>query len=313
MQESVFAQDLGYLIYRKMKKNIGLISLDANKECPPLSLMKISYFHKNKGDNVEIASPLFADNYDITYINSLFDFTDKSAIDQNKFICGGTGFDLKKKLPYEIENSQPDYELFSCDFSYQRYTTGCIRKCPFCVVWKAGGFKEVTPMNLNPKGKYIYLLDNNFAASKHWKENINHLKSYNQPVQFEGLDVRILSKNEEMIKMISNVKLRRYGLRMAWDNPEINLEKDFEVISKYIRPYKIIVYVLVGYYKTDRELDFYRIKKLNEMGFQPYVMPFDKKDLYQKTLTAWVNQKAAFRTHNWDDYYYYKTGKKYIK
>ena len=51
---------------------------------------------------------------------------------------GGSGYDLHKTLPNEIENLKPDYRLYpEFDYSIGFSSRGCIRStktCPFCIV-----------------------------------------------------------------------------------------------------------------------------------------------------------------------------------
>jgi hypothetical protein len=42
--------------------------------------------------------------------------------------------------------------------------------------------------------------------------------------------------------------------------------------------------------------------KLKNMGCNPFVMPFDKHNYYQKRFGRWVNHKAIFKTVTWADY-----------
>ena len=46
----------------------------------------------------------------------------------------------------------------------------------------------------------------------------------------------------------------------------------------------------------------HRIMKLRAYGCNPYVMPYNKNDLYQKKLARWVNHKAIFKSVKWEDY-----------
>lgn len=48
--------------------NIGLMAVDSNY--PSLALMKISAFHKQNGNNVELYNPF--DNYDNIYGKSIY-------------------------------------------------------------------------------------------------------------------------------------------------------------------------------------------------------------------------------------------------
>lgn len=93
--------------------NIGLIDVDSHN-FPNLALMKISAFHKGKGDSVEWWNGL--KHYDVVYKSRIFDDTYSQDIDYcinaDKIIKGGTGYDLMNKLPHEIEHHYPDYQLY---------------------------------------------------------------------------------------------------------------------------------------------------------------------------------------------------------
>ena len=73
--------------------NIGLIDVDSHN-FPNLALMKISAYHKAKGDHVEWCMPL--SRYDIVYVSKVFgdeySAMDMTAIQADKIIFGGTGF-----------------------------------------------------------------------------------------------------------------------------------------------------------------------------------------------------------------------------
>ena len=61
-------------------------------------------------------------------------------------------------------------------------------------------------------------------------------------------------------------------------------------------------FVLIGY-DTTPEQDYYRVMMLWEkFGALPFVMPYNKKDLYQKRFTRWVNHRAIFKSVAWEDY-----------
>ena len=79
---------------------IGLYNLEPH--IVNTAMMQVSNYYKNRGDTVEMYSPLFHDSYDKIYAFSLFDFTDKKYV-RKDMITGGTGFDITSKLPSEIE------------------------------------------------------------------------------------------------------------------------------------------------------------------------------------------------------------------
>jgi hypothetical protein len=275
---------------------IGLIDIDSKMS--NLALMKIKSYYKNKCNWYDGFS-----RYDKVYISKIFNFSKdwKYYINTKDIIRGGTGCDIKSKLPEYIENCQPDYSIYpDCNYSLQKYTSGCIRNCKFCIVRKKEGYlKNIEPMNLNPKGKWIYLLDNNFFASNNWYANIKHLQSYNQKVQFEGIDLRLLT--DEMIIELSKIKVANQTYHTAWDNPKENLTKQIEKMLKHIKSYKIMIYVLIGFNSTFEE-DYYRVMKIKELGCKPFIMPYNKNNIYQKRFARWVNNKAVFYSTKWEDY-----------
>lgn len=292
---------------------IRLLANDS--KIPNLAVMKISSHHKQMGDDVDWYDPMF-DMYDtdILYESKVFTFSANYQYYpvNAKIIRGGTGVDVKLLLPQEIESIKDlDYNLYpDCDYSIQFLSRGCIRKCPFCVVpIKEGTIHKVKPLNLNPKGKWIMLLDNNLFACPQWKENIEILRSYNQPISFtQGLDLRIMT--DEMAKALSTVKIKQ--VYVAWDNYE---DKDIvlhglDILLKYIKPYKVTCYCLVGFkqtYVADEDLE--RVLTLKDLGVNPFAMgyidfnnPNYKKSKEIKDFCRWVNMKATFKSIAWEDY-----------
>jgi hypothetical protein len=275
---------------------IGLYNLEPFIE--NTAMMQVSTYHKEKGDDVSIYNPF--ENYDKVYCFSLFKYTDKGYV-KPEFICGGTGFDIKTKLDPEIEKCNYDYSLFpNCKTSYVWFSRGCIRKCPFCVVHEKEGYiQPAEPKTLNPKGEYISIMDNNFFANPNWREAIKKLQKWNQPVNFQsGIDVRLF--NKEQGEALKGLKLFKQ-LHIAWDNPKEDLIPQIKLLSEYIKPYKIMCYILIGYWSTPKE-DLYRIESLRSLKIDPFVMPFNKKVRYQKDFARWCNHKAIFKKISFNEY-----------
>lgn len=278
--------------------------VDVDGIMPVIPLMKIATYYKSQGHDVEWHNPM-ADNIlspDKVYASKLFDFTpDYQYFPDCEIVKGGTGYDITSKLPPEIENiTDLDYSIYpTCDYSMQFYSRGCIRNCPFCVVRQKEGFiKTVEPMGLNPRGKHIEVLDNNFFANPEWKWAVEQLIKIGQPVNLHGVDARIMT--EEHAYNLNRLKHYKQ-IHIAWDSPKDNLTPRLQDITKWIKPYKLMCYVLIGYWSTEAE-DIYRVEKLRELGIDPFVMPFNKKDDYQKRFARWVNHKAIFKTVKWQDY-----------
>lgn len=275
-------------------------------------MMQVSTYHKSKGDSVEIYNPLIKNSYDKIYAFSIFDFTDKGYVSKD-MIKGGTGFDLYFKLDPEIEKCNYDWGLYpKCDYSIVWFSRGCIRDCPFCIVRQKEGFiRSVKPKNLNPNGRYIKVQDNNFFANPRWRNAIAQLKKWSQPVDFSGgIDVRILTK--EMAEALLSLDNRKdhskstiIKIKIAWDNPKENLEPKLQEVIKWIKPYRIMCYVLIGYNSSEKE-DLARVETLRQLGIDPFAMPFNKKDRYQKDFARWVNHKAIFKSVKWQDYNKYR-------
>ena len=127
---------------------VELLDVDGHN-FPNLALMKISSFHKNKGDEVEMFFGL--NRYDKVYMAKVFTFTPDygEVIMADEIVRGGTGYDLTSKLPQEIESQYPDYDLYGIkDIAYGYLTRGCPRGCNFCIVAEKEGAKSVKVADL---------------------------------------------------------------------------------------------------------------------------------------------------------------------
>lgn len=277
---------------------IGIINIEP--KVFNTAYMQIASYHKQRGDTVEWWTPLTDRQFDHIYCSSIFDFTDKSEVPK-RAICGGTGFDVTSRLSQAMENCELDYSIYpKCKTTYMWFSRGCIRNCPWCVVpEKEGRIKSVLPKNLNPKGEYITVCDNNFFANPDWRKAIDFLDFHrNLPVDFQGVDMRILT--EEMCIALN--RLWHYKqIKIAWDNPYDNLLPKLAWLIEQIKPYKLMCYVLIGFNSTE-EQDLYRVEALRLLKIDPFVMPYDKKDLYQRAFARWVNRKEIFKKVKWEDY-----------
>lgn len=267
-----------------------------------IALMKISAYHKNKGHDVDWLNPIFEKKVDKVYCGKIFDFTkDYLYLPNTEVIKGGSGYDIKGKLDLKINDvCELDYSIYpQCDYSMQFYSRGCINNCPFCIVREKEGYiQPAEPMSLNPNGNHIEVLDNNFFANPEWERSAKHLLKIKQPVNFHGIDARIMTDKHAYYLN----KIKRYKqIHIAWDNPKENLVPKLKEITKWIKPYKLMCYVLIGYWSTPEE-DLYRVERLRELKIDPFVMPYKKENEYQKKFARWVNHKAIFKTVKWENY-----------
>ena len=274
------------------------------------AMMQVSTYHKLNNDDVYIYSPLFHDEYDKIYAFSIFDYTDKGYV-RDDMITGGTGFDIKSKLPVEITKCEYDWSLYpDCDYSILWFSRGCIRNCPFCVVREKEGYiHSVEPLNLNPNGKYVKVMDNNFFANPNWNDGVDYLLDLGQKIDMQGFDIRIF--NEDQGEALSQLKHHK-SFKFAWDNPRDNIDDKIELLLDYIKPSNLMCYVLIGYWSSPME-DYRRVMHLWEKyKIHSFVMPYDKFNRYQKDFSRWVNNKIEFKNCTWEEYQE-KMGRNYGK
>jgi len=291
---------------------IGLFDIDSKYH--NLALMKLSAYHKQKGDETELYSPLFLKTYDRIYISKIFTKfnINECYIPENFYLAGGSGFDLERKLPREIEHIMPDYSLYDIDYSLGFTTRGCIRNCKFCIVpEKEGKIKEHAEVEefLNPKSNIVVLLDNNFLALPSHIKKLQKYINKGWRMDFnQGLDARLV--NKENAKLLAKIKYKEM-IRFAWDNikDETEIIKGLELVIKAgIRPRNITVYILIGFDTTFEE-DLYRIQRLrnikDDRGFiKAYAMNYNNtlKSRKYKDFMRWVNNPWIFKSCEWEEY-----------
>lgn len=309
-----------------MKLNILLVEPPYKNKYPPLGLMKISTFHKERGDGVHFVKGLDkqirAQIWDRIYITTLFSFYWNKTIEtiryyefsvkdpQNLFIGGPmatimaeeiekmTGFKPikgllnekgKLRLPNDhlVDSIIPDYSILDeIDYKYPVHnayfvymTRGCVRRCPFCVVYVIEPeYIKYIPLKqqiakVNEKygeKKDLLLLDNNILASSEFNNIIDEIKDSGfhkgaklndrkRYVDFnQGIDLRFLTK--ERMKKLAEIPVK--PLRIAFDR--------FSLKDKYIKAVRLAAecgmkylsnYILFNYDDTPK--DFYERLKIN--------------------------------------------------
>lgn len=290
---------------------IGLIDVDGHN-FPNIALMKIAAYHKAHGDTVEWWIGI--EHYDRVYQAKVF--TDEYSKDNpyviqaDEVIMGGTGYDLKNKLPEEIEHQRPDYSIYGIkDTAYGFLTRGCPRACPFCIVSEKEGRKSYKVADVTEwwdGQKKIELLDPNTLACKDHLDLLKQLAETKAKVNInQGADCRLLT--EENIAALNRVNISM--IHFAWDTM-----KETDAVLRGLKLYakygaiqderKRRVYVLVNF-DTTMEENLYRIYKLKELKFDPYVMVFNKPTAPKeiKKLQRWVNNKFIWRScDKFEDY-----------
>lgn len=298
---------------------IGLIDVDGGKSFPNLALMKISAYHKSKGDEVSWYDP-FDGRYDEVYMSKVFSFTPDYdyAINANKVHRGGTGYcidlvDGKEvfhperdvKLPSEVEHIYPDYSLYPTltkDTAFGFLTRGCPRGCSFCIVEKKEGrcSRKVADLSEFWRGqKKIVLCDPNILACKDWRELLESIRDTHAEIDFnQGLDIRMMTP--EKISLLNEINIKQ--IHFAWDRYQdkkliLPKFKMFSELSRMKNMRNTIVYTIVNF-DTTLEQDLERIYTLRDLGFWAYVMIYDKEhcDRIYRRLQRWCNNRFIFST-----------------
>ena len=144
--------------------------------------------------------------------------------------------------------------------------------------------------------KEIKLLDANILACPDWERLLGQLADSGAEVDFtQGLDIRLVTPEKAALLNKIHTKM----LHFAWDNPEDDLIpyfKKFLELTAVKDKRKRRVYVLTNY-GSAHEQDLYRIYTLRDMGYDPYVMVYEKPTAPPETrrLQQWVNNKWFFR------------------
>ena len=280
---------------------IGLIDVDSHN-FPNLCLMKLSAYHKAQGHQVCFWSPLFY--FDVVYKSRVF--TDTYSKDNitvrnaGQVIKGGTGYGYGPDLPDEIEHSYPDYSLYPqySETAYGFLSRGCPRGCGFCIVGGKEGRKSRKVADLSEfwRGqREIKLMDANLLACPDHEKLLLQLAKSRALVDFsQGLDIRLITRDN--VALLNQVRTKT--VHFAWDNPDEDLTRYFRQFLEWTsirNPRLRRVYLLTNYGST-HEQDLYRVETLRQMGFDPYVMIYEKPTAPPITrhLQRWVNNKRLF-------------------
>ena len=206
---------------------------------------------------------------------------------------------MDNRLPDEVEHIYPDYSLYpelTHDTAYGFLTRGCPRGCSFCIVASKEGRSAQKVADLSEwwRGqKEIKLMDPNLLACREHMDLLGQLARSGAWVDFtQGLDCRLLT--EENITAINAIKLKE--IHFAWDfmgQSAAVLDGLRLYAEKAVRkPHGqyATVYVLTNY-DTTMEENLYRIDTLSDMGFDPYVMIYDKPHAPReiRMLQRWCN------------------------
>jgi len=168
---------------------------------------------------------------------------------------------------------------------------------------KEGKLRQASEIRdiVRPGSNVITLLDNNLTADPYCLDKLAEIRDRGLTVDInQGIDVRLMT--EEKAKALSEVRHLR-SLHYAWDlmEHEDAVMRGIEILSKYVKEWRQMCYMLVGFNSTFEE-DMYRFRRLVEIGVDPYVMIYNKQGTVQlRHFARWVNGRI-YKICDWEEY-----------
>lgn len=306
---------------------IGLIDVDGHN-FPNLALMKLSAYHKAKGDEVDWYS-IFDEHYDIVYMAKVFTHTeDYNQVIPNadKIIKGGTGYDVHSRLPEEAEKIVPDYSLYPFiddKTAYGFLTRGCIRKCPWCVVPRKEGsihpYQDVDEIAVDGRTNLILMDNNILAAGDYGIQQLEKIAAKGYKVDFnQAMDARLVT--DDIAKILARIKwLDHNCIRFGCDTRQQieDCERAMSLIDSHGFKGRYFLYTMIGG-KSDLQESYDRVmhwwhrnresKKKDGRDIIPYAQPyldFTKRQQipqWQKDMAHWCNKHQIFSLSEFKDF-----------
>jgi hypothetical protein len=150
---------------------------------------------------------------------------------------------------------------------------GCIRRCPFCAVWRVEGeLRELDDWEPKP-----IVCDNNLLAcsQKHFDTVVDRLKPVAGIDFNQGLDARLLTKHHaDRLAELDCI------VRLAWDHIDTGnaFMAAYETLRRaHIPKSRIRVYVLIGYQDTPEDA-WFRLRTVWNLGVKPNPMRYNPLD-----------------------------------
>jgi len=294
---------------------MNILLIDVDSKMPNLALMKLSAWHKTRGDRVVLNGKL--PMIGKVYISCIFMKNKNLAFGMAKMyncevVLGGSGINLTTELPYIVEHALPDYSLYNIKYSMGFTSRGCIRQCSWCVVpQKEGKIRDHAPLKEFTVWDWqkLILFDNNFLVSPKWHENLQEIIAHKTKVCFtQGLDIRLIdNENARLLAKVhyTNRHFNRKRLYFAWDIPkeEDKILQGIEILKKCgHKPQHQMFYVLTNY-NTTQEQDFHRTEILIKQNIKPYIMIYNKPTApqilkhYQRYINRGYHRFLTFQNY----------------
>jgi len=239
-----------------------VLLIDLGGSMPNLAVMKLSAWHKRRGDEVSLNDPIGTP--DLVYISCIYSWQKSKALSIARFYeslgakveLGGYAVS-DNMLPEEVEHIKPDYNLYGIDYSMGYTSRGCPRRCPWCLVWRVeGDIRPHSPLEefIDWRFNKVVLLDPNFLASPTWREVLIKLIAWRMAVNFcQGMDIRLIDR--DCARLLAKVRYYNHNftarqLHFSFDQLEMedDVRKGVRVLKEAGIPARnMMFYMLVGY------------------------------------------------------------------
>jgi hypothetical protein len=292
---------------------IGLVDVDGGK-FPNYALMKIARYYRDQGEQVEWADAMFG-HYDKVFMSKIFTFSEDCGEVWNCEIeRGGTGYDLRKELPKEIDDCIPDYSIYpqlDKKIAYGFLTRGCPNKCAWCVVpikeGKVKPYRDVEEIAIEGRTNLI-LMDNNILASDYGLAQIEKIIEKGYRVDFnQALDARLVT--EDIAQLLAKVRWLS-PIRFGCDTPKqiAECERAMAMIDRHReKPMQYLMYAMINADMNEayERLSYFRNNRKVRVVAQPFRdfnNPRQVIPQWQKDMARWAMRREFWTTCDFKEF-----------
>jgi hypothetical protein len=279
---------------RRLSKGTSLL-VDVDSRLPNLALMKLSRHLKSRGRRVELArGDTGIRSADEVFASSIFfRASSQRKIERlrlrfgDAITFGGSGVDLQRRLPPEVEALPPDYSLYPelGDRAIGFLTRGCPLSCAFCIVpEKEGQVRIASDLDTLLQGrKKLILLDDNILAHPRAAELLEEMARRDLAVNFtQTMDLRMVDEN--LAKLLRRIRCCNTRFTRPTYHFSLNRARGLEQIRKRYDLFGFqrrdnVEFVFMYGFDTTLEEDVERLRFLKSL---PGAYVFTQ--LYQPTI-----------------------------
>ena len=235
----------------------AVLLLHLDGRLPNLALMKLSRYYKEQGKRVILdrsgsriilgrrggirapeaiyASCVFSYSANTSRVRKLRNYFGKS------LILGGSGIDVRRRLPLKIEKMPADYTLYPelDDVAIGFITRGCPFDCPFCIVpEKEGKICQASSLDdlLQGNRKKLILLDDNILAHPSAGDFLEDMVRRDLQVNFtQTLDIRLLDR--EIAGLLRRIRCSNTKFTRTVYHFSLN---DTRYLNQVLRKYRLM-------------------------------------------------------------------------